>query len=488
MKKFTKISLFPFLLVFLAPFGLKAANWHPFPFQAAYYSRPAELGTFYGLSQVLSNGPLVKGKVIEGMYLDSSYQTINGMRIRSRSHQYPFGMPGDGYGFEAKVNFTFISTPADSGRVVWYSKHPYSSDFDSLVFFPGNQGLGINLPSVKTMETIFGISDSVSILQIGSEVVKWSKNFGLLEFSRSIQGLPTTLKLEGVKDLGLGWRPFTGKPAKPAVGDEFHFRRYKKYENLGGGSLCIPGTENTFEDLRIKVNTFPYQGDTNQALYDVVVSPGNGNTGISYGRILGTDPYWEGQPGSSFSEPGTFTDIITGSFSGFSAGHFIDSLGITLYYRVPGLVIDGGPVIDFLPCSYNLFSKYEQFSSIGSPTTCNSRSMELIFPVYIQSQNGCTMGTPLPPVTITQIQPIAAVSGIGISPNPALTHLQIQLYEASGREVEFLLVDALGKSKKGILPLENGGAIMKLDSAAPGLYTLRIQSSGNVWTRKVVVE
>ena len=481
MKKLVFLS-FCLLMQFVS----QAANWHPFPFSISYYSRPVSFGSFSGLGVVPANGPLVSGNVVEAIYLDSAIQTT-GNSIRIRSNKFPDGQSWTGYPFSNKMHQTGIFTNADSSMVIWLNKSYYGVVNDSLVFYPKQNQIGnASQIQTKTFENVLGTMDSVLSLTFNGRTFRWSKNFGLLLFEIPGQNENEPIAFIGSPTIEGSWKPFTGKPALPTVGDEFHFQKYRKLVQLANGPNCpISGSEFINQNERIKVLEYPYMGDPSKVRTERIVSDSGSSTGVLYSEIADTsDSFGSFGVPRIFLPPGTFEINYP---VGPSFGYFIDNKGMTSFYMLSGLVIDGGPSETFISCGLH-GADLQHYEGISNFFFCTSEVLNLSYPLYIKSQAGCTMGTPLPPVTITSVSGLSGLRNMQISPNPATSSVRIQVPGMESESLSFELIHSNGKTTKGILNGHQSERTLNLNGFSSGLYILRISNGQEVRTEKLVIE
>ena len=114
--------------------------------------------------------------------------------------------------------------------------------------------------------------------------------------------------------------------------------------------------------------------------------------------------------------------------------------------------------------------------------------MDFTYPFYIKSQNGCTMGTPLSPVTITSVSNTSAKNKIQLLPNPAKSFVKIRIPEQLESQLQYDLIDTKGQIQIGVLNFRNSETQLDLSRYSPGLYTLRLTSGKAVWTERIVLE
>lgn len=481
--------------LFFVSFRILAENWHPFPFKAAFYTRKVEIGAYeFVYNRINPNGPLQKGLVVEGLYLDSSVQQSNGVNLRTRSAKYPTGVNWPGFALAPVIYETKIQTSADSSRVKYFYKKPYNTDFDSIVFLPALKQIETTSQTQRqfSVESFFGIQDSVLSITVDGLNYSWSKTFGVIQFNFYSGGSPPTeLRLIGVHDLNIGWKPFSGKPVPPKVGDEYHYRDVKRYDRFYGGPGCDSVHTDDRHDFRVKVVDYPYQGDSSQAKYECIESLADATTGVLYEcdhNILQLLPFQNFDFSGEYKMPGTFNLPDMPFQDVGSNGFFIDSLGITMAYQVSPMVVDGFPIVGFIPCSAYPIGGLLGYGSFGGGLSCNFLGMEMRYPFYVKSQNGCTMGTPLPPVTITSVSGSRTKPVIKLSPNPAQNVVHIQLGDHAGSSVVYQLSTANGQTFTGDLSIQNQEATLDLSEHPAGLYILRLFVAGAVFTEKIVLD
>ena len=85
-----------------------------------------------------------------------------------------------------------------------------------------------------------------------------------------------------------------------------------------------------------------------------------------------------------------------------------------------------------------------------------------------------------------------AITGVEIFPNPATTHVNVQITSASAGDFSFKLVNVLGAEIYNHKEFLSEGASTKVISfgglnAGPGLYFLEIQSGSSIKTEKIVI-
>ncbi len=480
-----KLLLFSFC--FFVGAASQAANWHPFPFSISYYSRPVSFGSFSGLGVLPANGPLVSGNVVEAIYLDSTILT-SGNFIRIRSNKFPDGNSWTGHPFFYRMHQTGVFTNTDSSMVIWLNKSYYGEVKDSLVFYPKQNQIGnTSQIQAKTFENVLGTMDSVLSLTFEGRAFRWSKNFGLLQLEVPGQNAIETITFIGSPTIEGSWKPFTGKPALPTVSDEFHFQKYRKYVQLPNGPNCPPsGSEFINQNERIKVLEYPYMGDASKALTERIVSDSGSSTGVLYSEVADTSNFWAwfGVEPRTYRAPGTFAANNPG---GPSFGYFIDNKGMTSFYILDGLVIDGGPSEVFQSCGL-VFSDLHHYEGISNFFFCTSEVLNLTYPLYIKSQASCTMGNPLPPVTITSVSGLSGLRNIQISPNPATGSVRIQVPGMESESLSFEMIHSNGKTTKGILNGNQSERTLNLNGFSSGLYILRLSNGQETRTEKLVIE
>lgn len=118
------LVLFLFLVFGFLADSVQAANWHPFPFKISYYGVKTTLGAHEGqnwpLPFIPSNGPLTKGFVVDGLYLDQSFMqgTAKG---KMRSTLYPvseYFSNRNGADFMPFIQESSVITSTDSQAVI----------------------------------------------------------------------------------------------------------------------------------------------------------------------------------------------------------------------------------------------------------------------------------------------------------------------------------------------------------------------------------
>ncbi len=480
-----KLLLLPFCLFVCAV--TQAANWHPFPFSISYYSRPVSFASFSGLGVLPANGPLISGSVVEGIYLDSTYQASSNS-VRSRSNKFPDGLSWTGYPFSNKMHQTGVLTNADSSMVIWLNKSYYGVVNDSLVFYPKQNQIGnASQIQTKTFENVLGTMDSVLTLTFIGRTFRWSKNFGLIQLQVPGQNANEPIKLIGSPTIEGSWKPFTGKPALPTVGDEFHCRKFNKGVNLSSEPFCgNPATWSQNLEVRLKVLEYPHQGNTAKMLIEKIVCDSGALTGILYSEIADTSAYLGWLVNSPiFRTPGTYN---SNDPTGKSFGYFYDDKGMTSFFLLSEQVFDGWPYIHFFSCGLSANHLYFDGRPANTDGICPWETLDLIYPNYIKSQASCTMGTPLPPVTITSVSALSGLRMIQISPNPATGSVRIQVPGMELESLSFELIHSNGKTTKGILNDHQSERTLNLNGFSSGLYILRISNGQETRTEKLIVE
>jgi hypothetical protein len=104
---------------------------------------------------------------------------------------------------------------------------------------------------------------------------------------------------------------------------------------------------------------------------------------------------------------------------------------------------------------------------------------------------------PYDPLTLTDPLPINIVAGVGVNrllnddilsvyPNPSYGHLNIELAEYSGQEVQLMMYDLRGKQ---VMNRQITSAFTTLDlvNLQPGTYVVRLESGEETFTRKIVM-
>ena len=448
---------------------LLAANWHPFPFKAAYYGRKVSFG-LSGSSPGWNANALSKGYVIEGLYLDSSYQEANQI-IKKRSSGYPtldFSISGGS--LNPKIKNARVSTSADSQTVI--------ANFNSTVdlsrsYFPANIKVGEQAISgggivvSKSFTMVLGILDSVATINLGSDFLLWSKTFGILIFKTfGDNGDINWLELKGVKDLNLGWQDLNYKISEPSIGDEFHFLNVKY-----GGINCVgnpnpPTYYSTFNTIRTKVISVGPSGVN----ISVISSLPGSNTGIEYGA---EQNYSESnliynlgdsiQPAGVMGFPTQANGVIS-SYMGW-----LDSTGFSLKIYTQE-VIDLTPMTLFLPCVKMPYGAFQILASTMFPTQCPGSVVEFQYPTYVKAQGKCEFGTPFPPVTITNTSDLKRNEPtVKIIPQPAQNEFRFEGISSGN----FILFDAQGKaSLKGEVSQNQ----INISGLSPGFYFYSVVS------------
>lgn len=466
-------KLLLFSICLFVGFFSNAANWHPFPFSISYYSRPVSFGSFSGLGVRPSiGGPLVSGQVVEGMYLDLAIQNP-GNSIRIRSNKFPDTDYSYNNDFANLVHQTSVLTNNDSSMVIWINKTVYGPN-DTVVFYPKQQRIG-NTSQIltKTFENVLGTMDSVRSISSGNRGFRWSKNFGILNLTVYDVNSSANITLIGSPAIAGSWAPFTGKPALPTVGDEFHFLRYNEGVKVGNGPFCpIPGYWSNNQEVRMKILEYPHQGNAAKMLVEKIESEPGATTGILYSDIVDTSAAYSWTSSSIvFQPPGTKSTA-----SNLGSGYFIDNKGITMYYLNTGFIIDAWPVIHFFSCGLSPTNFIDNEGTMNSNGMCAQEILELTYPLYIKSQASCTMGTPLPPVTITSVSALSGLGMVQISPNPAKGSVRIQVPGMESESLSFELIHTNGKTTKGILQGNQAERTLNLSGFSSGLYILRIST------------
>ncbi len=480
-----KLVLFSFCL--LMQFVSQAANWHPFPFSISYYSRPVSFGSFSGLGVVPANGPLVSGNVVEAIYLDSAIQTT-GNSIRIRSNKFPDGQSWRGYPFFNRMHQTGVFTNTDSSMVIWLNKSYYGEVNDSLVFYPKQNRIGNSSQiQAKTFENVMGTMDSVLSLTFIGRTFRWSKNFGLIQLEVPGTNANETITLIGSPAIEGSWKPFTGKPALPTVGDEFHFRKFNKGVNLSSEPFCgNPATWSQNLEVKLKVLEYPHQGSAAKMLIEKIVSDSGSQTGILYSEIADTSAYLGWLVNTPiFRTPGTYN---SNDPTGMNFGYFYDDKGMTSFFLLSGQVFDGWPYIHFFSCGLSANHLYFDGRPANTDGICPWETLDLTYPLYIKSQAGCTMGIPLPPVTITSVSGLSGLQNMQVSPNPATGSVRIQVPGMESESLSFELIHSNGKTTKGILNGHQSERTLDLNGFSSGLYILRLTNGQETRTEKLVIE
>ena len=170
-----------FLLSFwILSYSVHAENWHPFPFKVSYYGVKTSLGAIAEQSSPLpyiqGNGPITKGFIVDGLYLDEAFSQSPSSG-RRRSSKYPISQLlneiGNGSDFKPFIKESAVTTSADSQTVI----AAIASFTLSGTYLPKNIKLGntvINNSGIVTdlsVRSLWGIQDSIATITMGSNTL-----------------------------------------------------------------------------------------------------------------------------------------------------------------------------------------------------------------------------------------------------------------------------------------------------------------------------
>lgn len=462
--------------IFLSPcLSAWAENWHPFPFQIAYYGKRVTLQQ--------PGHPANPGYLIDALYLNQIGQMGNAV-VRNRNLVlFPKGNPNNNPAYsisigDLKVNDeptqTLIEAAAEGAFF------PLNGTYTPAEMKPGGHPFGMNsMVTSLSAQSHFGFEDSLAQVTGPGYSLTISKKLGIFQY----QSTTDTLTWLGTKDLNIGYQDASGRMKKPSVGDQFHYR----ISRAGAYSCDGPfgSSSNGAYDIRESRMTVT-QVLEDQVVVDEIESAPGSSTGILYQR---TYTFFQ----SDYGAPPFFiqdtiapigcdlSDVTMPGWYNVNIGWLGDN-GFSCTIATLEL-FDMAPTFIFSNCLKRPFSTKSSFFPMNSAFNfCTGTPIVAeYFPVFQQSSGTCTMGNPLPPVVVTSKQKTIQSQTIRLLPQPAQSTLTIEGIDTG----EIRLINSSGKC---LIQKTFDRSPVSIKHLPSGIYFYQIRTQNGEWSQGKVVK
>lgn len=460
------------MLLFLLSGGLLAENWHPFPFQIAYYGKRANLQQ--------PGHPANNGYLVDALYLNQTTFSGSG-QIRQRDLQR-FPLAENNYPGEYNIQLGNLVVSDYPGETQIQAEpeglfQAINGIFRANELKPGGKPFGPEW-SISSMAAIshFGMSDdSIAHFTRPGIQLTLSKKLGILQYKTATDSVSWL----GTKDLDIGFQDAHGRMKVPSIGDQFHYRISKF-----GGFTCT-GQWGTSSDGAAfagesRMTVTGVSGDYIDV--DEMVSDPGSSTGVLYQRSY---PYFGsdyGLPGFNLSDslapigcPAVLDAAVGGQAMSYKNVGWLGDNGFPFTIMVIEAV-DLAPTYYFTNCLKKPFSTRSDYFPFQNPLIfCTGEPISARYiPVYQQSATSCSSGTPLPSVTVTEVQSATRPQPIRLVPQPAQASIRFVGIDSG----ELRLFTHTGAQ---VLETSIGTQALSIAHLPPGLYLYQIRSTNSPW-------